>query len=273
MSTTYTSLRTVWIEIRAMNYAVNVLNDVLKQLTKLQNGYNITAMSCFNMAKAAMSAGVLFGILGTQIGGVGGQLLQYASYLMYGMAAMQAFMGVMKAQGLMAQLTAIPIKELGLAYWQMFLPVIAGVAVFIALKDVLGTIPAAFSAMAAAAAVLAGMLWYAAGGISILSFGTAAAIGAAALVAAAGVAYGLEPHQMGTRMVSETGPSFLHKGEVVYNPASGRPTQIGNDLAGGRGMTSIDASMHVETINTKMDTEELNTLVKKQQRTIALNNR
>jgi hypothetical protein len=104
-----------------------------------------------------------------------------------------------------------------------------------------------------------------------------AAVTAGASVAAAAALMGgfmaLAPHQMGTRQVAETGPALLHKGEVVYNPSTGRPTQVGNDLAGGSGGTSIDASMHVDTINTKMDTEELNDFVRKQQRTIAQNNR
>jgi hypothetical protein len=273
MSTTGTSLRTIWIEIRAMNYAVNTLNDVLRQLTTLQKGQDLTAISCFNMAKAAMSAGILFSVLGSQVGGTAGQFLQYASYLMYGVAAMQALLGIMKLQNLAMLTQTITVRGLSIAYWELFLPVIAAVGVFIALQGYLGALPAALLGAAAGAAVLAAILWYAAGAVSVMSFGTAAIVGAAALAAAAGVAYSLSPHQMGTRMVGETGPAFLHKGEVVYNPSTGRPTQIGNDLAGSGSTTHIDASMHVDTLNTKMDTEELDRLTKKQARVIALNNR
>lgn len=273
MSSSGASLRTIWIEIRAMNYAVNVLNDVLRQLTTLQKAQDLTSISCFNMAKAALSAGVLFSVLSTQIGGVGGQVLQYASYLMYGVAAMNAFMGIMKLQNLQILTQTVTVRGLSIAYWELFLPILAAVGVFIALQGYLGALPAAFAAAAAGAVVLAAILWYAAGAVSIMSFGGAAILGAAASAAAAGVAYGLEPHAMGTRMVSETGPAYLHKGEVVYNPASGRPTQVGNDLTGGGGMVHNDNSMTIGTVNTKMDTEELATLVKKQQRTIAQNNR
>ena len=225
------------------------------------------------MAKAAMSAGILFSILGTQIGGVGGQVLQYASYMMYGVAAMQAFIGIMKLQNLEILTQTVTIRGLSIAYWELLLPIIAAVGVFIALQGYLGALPAAFAGAAAGAVVLAAILWYAAGAISVMSFGTAAIVGAAALAAAAAGAYALAPHQMGTRQVAETGPAYLHKGEIVYNPASGRPTQVGNDLSGGGGMTHYDNSMTIGTVNTKMNTEELAGLVKKQQRTIAQNNR
>ena len=271
MSTTGTSLRTIWIEIRALNYSVNVLNDVLRQLTRLQKEQDITAMSCFNMAKAALSAGVLFGILGTQIGGTGGQVLQFASYLMYATAAMQAIIGISKIMDMAILTQTIEINGLAIAYWKLFLPVAAAAGIFFALKDYLGPIPAALLAIAAAAGILAVILWQAAGAMSVLSWGAAAVAGATAIGGA--IAASSISHQMGTRQVAQTGPAFLHKGEVVYNPSSGRPTQVGNDLAGGGGSTSIDASMHVENLNTKMDTEQLNEYVRKQQRTIALNNR
>jgi hypothetical protein len=39
------------------------------------------------------------------------------------------------------------------------------------------------------------------------------------------------------------------------------------------GTTVIDASMNVETMNTKMDKDDMNDIMKKQSRTIAMNNR
>jgi hypothetical protein len=141
MSTTGASLRTIWIEIRAMNYSVNVMNDVLRQLNTLQAGQDITAISCLNMAKAAMSAGILFSILGSQIGGTAGQFLQYASYGMYAVAAIQAVIGVMQLMNAQTLLSA----QIFLTMWYpVIVPILAAVAVFLALKNVLGEVPAAY---------------------------------------------------------------------------------------------------------------------------------
>ena len=260
MSTTGASLRTIWIEIRAVNYAVNVLNDVLRQLNGVQLGQDATAMSCFNMAKAALSAGVLFGILGQQLGGTYGQFLQYASYAMYAVAAIEAVTGALKAMSV----ANIAAAQYMLTVWApVIAPIVAFTAVFLALKGILGDIPALIAAIVAAclAFIAALIVINALGGRPLLDF--AGAIGNIG---------GLVPHQMGTRQVAETGPALLHKGEIVYNPSTNRPTGYAPTGAGG-GMVNNDNSMNIGTVNTKMDTEELADMVKKQQRTMALNNR
>jgi hypothetical protein len=272
MSATGTSLRTIWIEIRAMNYAVNTMNDVLRQLAVLEKQQELTAISCLNMAKAAMSAGILFGVLAGQVGGIGGQMLQFGSYIMYGIAALQGLLAITKMINMENLTATIPIgKGIEIAYWELFATIAVAAGVFYALQGYLGTIPALLLAIAAAASILAVVLWDAAGGMSVLTWGAAAVAGGAALAGVMAMAAG-GPHQMGTRMIETTGPHYVEQGEVIYNPATGRPTQIGNELAGGigGGMTHIDASMHIDNLNTRMAQEDLEDAIKKQGRKIAM---
>ena len=64
--------------------------------------------------------------------------------------------------------------------------------------------------------------------------------------------------QMGTRSIGKTGFALVHKHEVVYNPTTNRPTQIGNDLGRGGGETNFyDMPVTIETVNTKADIEDL----------------
>lgn len=266
------SLRTIWISIRATNYAVNTMTGLINQINLAATAEQSLTVSNLNMMKSAMSAGILFGVLGDQIGGVGGQLLHFASYSMYGMAILQglsAAMRILDSDMLTTTATSIGLE---IAWWQVFVAIGAAAGIFMLLKDNVGVIAAGLLAIAAAAAILAVALWSSATAESIMSWGAAAVAGGAAIAgaAAAGLhAAGAFP--MGTRMVEQTGPAILHRGEVVYNPATGRPTQIGNDLNAGTGggLTTIDASIHANTINTKVDTEELSDIVKKQGRKIA----
>ena len=81
-----------------------------------------------------------------------------------------------------------------------------------------------------------------------------------ALGAGAGaIISGMEQHQMGTRGLRRTGPVWAHKGEVIYNPATRRPTQIANDLERGRqpSMTRNDIDITIENVHTKADFEDL----------------
>ena len=55
---------------------------------------------------------------------------------------------------------------------------------------------------------------------------------------------------------------MVHEGEVIYNPATHRPTQVGNDIEGqgegGRGGTSyIQMPVNIENINTKADVDDV----------------
>lgn len=131
-------------------------------------------------------------------------------------------------------------------------PLMVAFTVFQLLQGWLGPIPALIFAIVAAVAALAvvmnlsglGELLGLAGGVSegtqaLRMFGSAGA-------------------QMGTRAVQETGPIFAHKGEVVFNPATGRPSQIEGDIAGGGGQSIYEnVGITIENVHTKADFEDV----------------
>ena len=257
-----------------MNYTVNVFNDVIRQLTVTTQSLNRCAIANLNMAKAALSAGILFSVLGSQVGGIGGQVMQFASYAMYATAALQALLAAIKFINTTNLTATIPITQmLSISVWEIVAPIAAAAAVFFFLKDSMGVIPALILAIVAACAafIAALIIINALGGGGLLA--SMSLFKGTSFDAVSKLAVG-STYQMGTRSVPSTGFGLLHKGEVVYNPSTGRPTQVGNDLAGGSGGgTMIDASMHVDNLNTRMGEEELQNALRKQSRTIAQNNR
>lgn len=163
----------------------------------------------------------------------------------------------------------IAVRGTALAYWQLALAVGAGVGIFFLLKDVLGPIPAALIGVAVAVGLLAVQLWLAAGAVSVLTFGLAAIAGAAALAGVIAMVTNVTGKQMGTRGLSHTGLFLGHKGEVVYNPATGRPTQIARDMeedAARRGAGVYYITNVFEHVHTQSKIEDLD---KKVQRSMA----
>lgn len=269
-----TGLRTVWLTLRATNYTTAVFTNVITNLSGFDAATKRAINSSLNLGKSAMAVGMITGVLGQQIGGTAGQILTYASYLAYfvGMlayakAGILAINGVLQAHNIIVHMATGSWLALGFAVAGAF-------AIFFLLKDSLGVIPALILAIVAALVILIASLIIinALGGRPLLSFLSIGQSTAQTAFQTAGPEF---TEQMGTRMIPHTGLGLLHAGEVVYNPATGRPTQIGNDLSGrnGGGLTTIDASIHADTINTKADIEELNNLLKKQGRTLAQNNR
>ena len=138
-----------------------------------------------------------------------------------------------------------------------------GLGVFFALKDVVGPLSAGFAALAIALIPLVIQLGLAAGFMSALTLGVAAiagVAGVASIVAAVSSATG--GFAGGTRALPNTGLFFGHKGEVVYNPATDRPTGMGGN---GEQVTHISNQFDFSgtTINTKADEEELVPLIRK----------
>lgn len=269
-----TNLRTIWITLRAANYTTNVFTNVIQNCSSLEASEKKLINASLNLGKASMSAGILFGVLGSQIGGTSGQILSYVSYMMYAVSAFSYLKaGILLLNSFLGQHAAI-VNFLSSAYFRLAFATAAGFAIFFLLKDWLGPIPALLLAIGAAAAIMLIPLLLAAGAMSTLTWGGASMAGAAGISALGSATSGImgmvTGFQTGTRMVGKTGPALLHHGEVIYNPSTGRPTQVGNDLAGGiGGTTMIDASMHVDTLNTKASEEQLNELLRKQGRKIA----
>jgi hypothetical protein len=156
------------------------------------------------------------------------------------------------------------------------LPLMIGVGLFTVLSSYMGQLPAALFAASAAFAILAIQMWLAAGAMSVLSWGAAAIAGGAALAGAIAIASGAgqaPEYQMGTRMLTKTGPIIGHRGEVMYNPENQLPTQINNELRGGKA-TSLRQDVRIDLsgsiIQTKADKEELIPIMKRELRNIVL---
>lgn len=136
------------------------------------------------------------------------------------------------------------------------------------------------SPIASAIAVIAGLtiaLWAlfiaesaASVGIALVAGGIAAA-GAVTLASQYG-AFGKPEYQMGTRMLTKTGPIIGHRGEIVYNPENQLPTQVNRGMEGKS--TSLRQNVTIDlsgsTIQTKADKDELLPMIKRGLRNIIL---
>lgn len=275
-----TNLRTIWLTLRATNYTTAVFTNVITNLTNFDSATKRAINSSLMLGKSAMAVGMITGVLGQQLGGTAGQILTYVSYTMYAVGAMAY------AKAGIIVLNTILIKHgiiMGavIINWQTLAVAIgAAVAAFLIVMAITNTFGKTAGLVTGLTIAIMGLVVALIALKAIASGGTSLGLDAAVMAGVGAIAGGMAgmvyagTHQMGTRMVGATGPAFLHKGEVIYNPSTGRPTQVGNDLQGNVGMGSmIDASMHIDNVNTKMDIEEMNKLLKKQGRTIAQNNR
>lgn len=136
-----------------------------------------------------------------------------------------------------------------------------GLAVFFGLKDVLGPLPAMLLAVAVALIPLVIMLWKASVATSILTAGIATIAGLAALGGALGMMNmaGVGNFQMGTRSAPYTGPMMVHRGEVIYNPETERPTGIAAELRRGAGpsVTHQKIEIGIEHLHTEAPFDEV----------------
>ena len=273
-----TSLRTVWLSLRATNYTTQVITGCLNQINGLITKETNLAMAQIQLGKSALMAGTMFQVLGNQMGGTAGQILSLTGNFMQIGGIMSMVSGVMQTLNGVEWTNTITVLGQKVAYQDLAIAIAAAFASFMIFYQLFKGMPTWATAVIAVIMGVAAAFWALYVAESAATWGIAGIMGGAAAAAALATATSMTtattPHQMGTRMVGATGPAFLHKGEVVYNPATGRPTQVGNDLASGNGGgTMIDASMHVDTLNTKMDEEQLQNALKKQGRTIAQNNR
>lgn len=137
--------------------------------------------------------------------------------------------------------------------------VTAGLAIFMMIGQVIGKdagiIVAAITAITVALLALAVAM-------NIVSVGSLTPLQLGAFAAGAGLAAGVMAMQgsyaVGTRSLPYTGMFLGHKGEVVYNPSTNRPAGVQSDLRGEGSSTTIqDIDIHVGTINTKTDVDDM----------------
>lgn len=137
-----------------------------------------------------------------------------------------------------------------------------GFGVFLALKDVLGVLPAALVALSVAFGILAVQMWMAAGAMSVLTWGVAAVAGGLALAGAIAVAAGAgatTEYQMGTRFAPRTMMAVIHEGEGVFNTNTQKPVGMMEGAFGGREsrVTKQNINFRINTLNTKTDIDDV----------------
>jgi hypothetical protein len=270
-----TSLRTIWLTMRATNYTSHVFTSILSQMNGLIAKEAALNLAQISLGKSALSVGIMFGVLGGQIGGIGGQVLSLTGYFMIFGGALSMASGLIQSLSTVNWAHTASVLGMTISYKNLAIAVTAAFASFMIFYHLFQGMPTWATAIIAIVMALAAAFWALYVAETAATWGIAGIMGGAAAAAAVVTAQSYmgqsSSFATGTRMVGATGPAILHRGEVVYNPSTGRPTQVGNDLHGGMGggVTTIDASLHVDTLNTKASEEQLNELLRKQGRKLA----
>lgn len=148
------------------------------------------------------------------------------------------------------------------AHWQLAVAVAAAGGAFAVTFMLLKDMPAYVNAIIAVVLALAAAFWALFVAESAATWGIAAILGEAAAGAAMATAAAYQARggmfAVGTRSLPYTGMFFGHKGEVVYNPISGRPTGLEpkGELTSQTNVYRIP--MTIENVHTKADIDDLN---------------
>jgi len=152
---------------------------------------------------------------------------------------------------------ATSAKQLAFSWKMVAISAGAAFGIFFLLKDIIGPLPAALIGVAVAIGILAAQLWLAAGAMSVLTWGLAAIAGGAALAGVIAMVAGVTGFAMGTRSAPYTGLAMVHKGEVVYNPQTDRPTGVVEKRDVGPTTTIQDIDVTIEEVYTKAEIDDL----------------
>jgi hypothetical protein len=299
------SLRTIWITIRALNYASRVFDDIQKDITKLIGKETSLIGVNKELIKTTMQyavAGIMMATLSNRItmqmfemAGASGEGAIAIAHMNRQMEMTNRALGatiyeVLKATGILdAFVNVLKIVERNKAFQILVAGVMVLIAGLTALAAVSFLTGAAFhgltiasklasvalglfnlvaqngkiSMMGLAASIgaalsvfmifytlgdaigpwgsaiisvvmaIATAFWFMYAGVSAATMGVGLILGAGAAGAAIATMTSLQKETglaSGTRSVQHTGLVYAHKGEVVYNPTTNRPLQVGNDL-------------------------------------------
>jgi len=128
-------------------------------------------------------------------------------------------------------------------------------AMFLLLKDMHPAISAAIAIILLLAAAYIKL--YIAESFATAGIAAIAGAAGAALATAYAISGGF---QMGTRSAPYTGPMMVHKGEVIYNPMTERPTGVAKELereGEGRVSNVYDTRITIEELHTKADVDDV----------------
>lgn len=255
---TSTNMRTIWISLRATNYTTQVFGSVMRQCDALDKKEKMMVRQNLRLASAAVSAGMMFQAMGSQMGGAGGQILDTAGKMFTLLGAvgyLRAFLPVL-TRAFWTNITSV--LGMDMAYWQLAVAAGAALGMFAVMYQLLIAFDNPIASVIITVIALTAALWALYVAESAASMGVALAAGGIAAGAAAATAKQFGAFQMGTRMIGATGPVLAHRGEIIYNPATGRPTQVQNDLSGKGGTsTLIEMPVTIENVNTKANIDDM----------------
>ena len=197
-------------------------------------------------------------------------LLLYGSYKLVtgaiaGYQAALKIMAILEKHGLVTKAAhTVSVHGVTMAYWQLAVAVAAALGTFALTYMILKDMPPAVNALIAVIFGLAAAFWALYIAESAASLGIAAALGGVAAGAAAAVVSQYQGMQFGTRGLPYTGLFYGHKGEVVYDPQTERPTGVGKDLEGeGIKRTEMDVAVNIENLNVKSDFDEFDSKMRR----------
>lgn len=335
MSASQGSLRTIWITIRAMNYATRVFDDLQRDLKGMINTEELLNKQNRELLKSTMQysvAGIMFVTLAQRMAS---SIFDMAAASTEGATAMAEFTAnqqamqaslantayeLLQSTGILDFLNTVmnTIKEnkalqmvvmvvimlvsalIALAGISMFVLAINNVMHLSFLKTATSMITAKMStdSLKVSMAGLGGAIGLAVGAfgifysllnmldgpaktavsaimlvvgvlVALMAAEAGASLGITLIASAAAIAGGLALGQQllggsyafGTRSIPRTGLVYAHEGEVIYNPTTNRPLQVGRDLAAasqGGGSTSITTvPITIQNLNTKSDIDDL----------------
>ena len=261
---TSTNMRTIWISLRATNYTTQVFGSVMRQCDALDKKEKMMVRQNLRLASAAVSAGMMFQAMGSQMGGAGGQILDTAGKMFTMLGAIGYLRALLPALTMKFWTHMTSVLGVDMAYWQLAVAAGAAFGMFALTYQLLSAFNNPLLSIMVTVIALTAAFWalYVAHSAATIGIGLVAGGIAAGAAAATAKQYGA--FQMGTRMIGATGPVVAHRGEIIYNPATGRPTQVQNDL-GGKGGTStlIEMPVTIENVHTKADIDDLDVQLSK----------
>jgi len=210
---------------------------------------------------------VLAGMLTVGLGLYGVYKILTAAYDMY--CAKLAIMHLLEQKGILVKLAHAKATFLqAIAQHQFAVAVSASVAGFAIMFEITRKLPPVLGVLIGLVLALAAAFIFLRSALGDFSVLASVAMGTAAVGAFLG-AYasyrGQMSYQRGTRFAPITGPVLVHKGEVIYNPNVGLPTQIERELAGEKEPTQLtyNIPITIENVHTKADIEELDEKIRK----------
>jgi hypothetical protein len=215
---------------------------------------------------ALRTAVVIVALLGV------GLLALYSAYMILN--------GVMKMNAIMHSINAIvtgvntksmwahgiSVHGVKIAYWQLGAAMGAAFAAFTVTYSLLQGMNPLITGVIAVVFALVAAFWALYVAESAASWGVAAVMGGiaagAAVATASSIQSGMPSHAVGTRRVFQTGPAWLHKDEIVYNPSTNRPAGVENQVMGREARETTELTVNFTgDIHTKADVEELDEVV------------